>query len=688
MNVVLFMSMSHRSSPMNRFPAPVLIVTIILALLVIVSCGQTAERPTPTLIPLPAAEGSEMPNPSAAGASPTSDVRPTATNVPSTPGAPTPVPGPAVTPYLPSPQPQSLAHELPERDLHALAERLGGVPKGAHRTLEIVETDQQVGHQQPFFVVDIDTDTDTTYVIDATLQVVSPNAYWYVDDALDISDEDLRRAASQYESNVRPKLVEAFGDVWNPGVDGDPRLTVLHTDLGGSVAGYFDARHEFPRHTHPHSNEREMLFMDGSAFRPGSPEYMKVLAHELQHAIHWAHDQGEESWVNEGLSEVAAELVGYSPSFIDAFLSRPSTQLTFWEEGGGSIPHYGAATLFMLYLMERYGDADGLRALIAHPADGIDGIDAFLRPHSKTFDEVYGDWIVANYLDSDTGPYGYSKHQIQVARVDRIDEPGDTTGLLAPYSSRYFDIGSLPRDIVVEFQGDSATRQIATRCHSGEHCWWGNRGDSIDTSLTREFDLTNVSTATLEFMVWFDIEEDWDYAYVQASADEGETWTILEGDHTTDENPVGNSYGHGYTGASSGWLQERVDLTAFVGSKVLVRFEYITDAAVYEDGLVIDDITVPELDFLDDAESDNGWNTRGFELIDNVVPVDYVVLVIERRSNGADIVRRMEIDGDRRGTITVTGLGDEVRDAAVVVSPLARNTHHLSRFTLTVREGS
>ena len=686
MNVVLFMSMSHRSSPMNRFSVPVLIVTIILALLVVSSCGEAVDRQTPTLIPQPVDESPERPIPATDSVSPTSDAGPTATSIPLIATEPTQAPEPTVAPSLPSPLPRSLPHELPERDLHALAERLGGVPRGSHRTLQVVHTDQQTGHRQEFFATDIST--DTTYVVDATLQVVSPNAYWFVDDLLAIQDEDLQLAANEYESNIRPKLLEAFGDVWNPGVDGDPRLTVLHTDLGGGVAGYFDARHEFPRHTHPHSNEREMLFMDGEAFRPGSDEYMKVLAHELQHAIHWAHDQGEDSWVNEGLSEVATGLVGYSPTFIEAFLNRPSTQLTFWEELGGSIPHYGAATLFMLYLLEHYGESGSLRALIANPADGVEGINAFLRPHSKTFDEVYADWIAANYLDSETGPYGYSKHQIQVARIDRIDEPGDTTGHLAPYSSRYFDIGSLPRDIVVEFQGDAATRQIATRCHSGEHCWWGNRGDSIDTTLTREFDLTNLSTATLEFMVWFDIEEGWDYAYVEASADGGETWTILEGDHTTDENPVGNSYGHGYTGASNGWLQERVDLTPFVGSKVLVRFEYITDAAVYEDGLVVDDIAVPELDFLDDAEGDNGWNAQGFELIDNVVPVDYVVLVIERHRDGNDIVRRMEIDDDRRGAITVTGLGDEVRDAVVVVSPLARNTHHLSRFTLTVREGS
>ena len=73
-------------------------------------------------------------------------------------------------------------------------------------------------------------------------------------------------------------------------------------------------------------------------------------------------------------------------------------------------------------------------------------------------------------------------------------------------------------------------------------------------------------------------------------------------------------------------------------------------------------------DYLDDVKSDEGWNARGFERVDNVVPV------IERRRDGADTVRRMEIHEDGHGVIAVKGLGDEVRDAVMVVSPLARNT--------------
>lgn len=672
---------------MSRLPLPFSFLTAAVAVLVIASCGQATDPASPQHAPLLTDDVSETPATSAAPhPSPTAERGPTPTSVPPSPIAPSPVPEPTVIQDTSTPLPRSLSRELPERDLHELAERLGGVPKGSPRTLQEIRSDLKAGSQENFFVTD--AVTDTTYTIDATLQVVSSNAYWYVDDELDISDEDLQQAASEYESAIRPTLLEAFGDVWNPGVDGDPRLTVLHTDLGGGVAGYFDSRHEFPLHVQPNSNEREMLYMDGVGFRPGSPTYMSVLVHELQHAIHWAHDSSEESWVNEGLSEVATVEAGYEPTFIDAFLQSPSTQLTFWEELGGSIPHYGAATLFMLYLLEHYGDSGSLRSLIANPADGVEGISEFLRPHSTTFDEVYADWLAANYLDSDTGPYGYSNRDVQVRRIDTIDRPGETTGHLAPYSSHYFDLSKLSGDLFVEFNGDTTTRQVPTQCHSGDRCWWGNRGDSIDTTLTREFDLTALSTATLEFMTWFDIEEDWDYAYVEVSTDGGETWTILEGAYTTEEDPVGNSYGHGYTGSSSGWLHERIDLTPFVGSKVLVRFEYITDAAVYENGFVIDDIAIPELEFLDDAENHGEWDARGFERIDNVVPVDYVVLVIERRRDGADIVRRMEIDEDRRGGLAIGVLGQEVERLIVVVSPVARNTHQLSKFTLKVSAGS
>ena len=111
-------------------------------------------------------------------------------------------------------------------------------------------------------------------------------------------------------------------------------------------------------------------------------------------------------------------------------------------------------------------------------------------------------------------------------------------------------------------------------------------------TLTREFDLTGGSgPVTMSYSTWYDIEEDWDYAFVEASAD-GKTWEILTTPSGTDRNPFGNSYGWGYTGAASSWIQESVDLSKFAGQKVQVRFEYITDAAVNGEGLLLDDVRV------------------------------------------------------------------------------------------------
>ena len=58
----------------------------------------------------------------------------------------------------------------------------------------------------------------------------------------------------------------------------------------------------------------------------------------------------------------------------------------------------------------------------------------------------------------------------------------------------------------------------------------------------------------MSYQVWYNLEEKWDYAYVELSVDGGRTWQILETDNTSPENPIGISYGPGYTGDSGGWL--------------------------------------------------------------------------------------------------------------------------------------
>ena len=573
--------------------------------------------------------------------------------------------------------------EPPDRDLYELAQRLGGASIGSvPRVVNPDPVSYYEGHRETFWVNDLVD--NTAYTVEATLAVVSEHAYWYVDDDLTLSIDDLKQAARAYETEIRPLIVEYFGDIRSPGVDNDPHLTVLHTALP-AADGYYGSPDEYPSQVHPHSNQREMIYMDGSRLRPGSRSYLGVLTHELQHAVHWNKDWSEDAWVNEGMAELAKELAGYRAYFVDTFLADPEIQLNYWpDDPSATPPHYGAANLFLSYLAQRYGGYSMMKELVNQPEDGINGVEAYLSKFGVSFLDVFQDWVIANYLDAADGRYSYPDRQVRVRDAELIDDYGTRNDTVPQFAARYFDLRLAKGDALVSFQGDSEVTQVGTQCHSGRRCWWGNRGDSIDSTLTRVFDLSGLTAATLEFWTWFDVEEDWDYAYVEVSADGGDSWSILKGQHTTASNPVGNNFGDGYTGASGRWVQESIDISPYVGRKILVRFEYVTDDAVYLDGFLLDDVAVVELGFVDDAEEVGGWQSDGFLRIDNVLSQNYVVQLIEERTDGLASVRKLHLDESKKGQIIVRGFGSQLEHAVVVVSPVAKGTHQPARFALTI----
>jgi hypothetical protein len=231
-------------------------------------------------------------------------------------------------------------------------------------------------------------------------------------------------------------------------------------------------------------------------------------------------------------------------------------------------------------------------------------------------------------------------------------------------------------DLTLDFYGDTRARLLNTQPHSGEYLWYANRGDDSDMRLTRAFDLSGLSQATLQFWTWYDIEGDWDYGYVMASSDDGNTWQILRGPSTTDANPNGNNYGWGYTGRSGGgdrprWIEQQLDLSAYAGERVLVRFEYITDDALNYPGWAIDDVSIPGLGYVDDVEDgDGGWTAEGFVRTNNHVPQDYAVQLI---TFGAETsVRRLPLgeNGSARWSLPLA----DADHAVLLVSGLARVT--------------
>jgi hypothetical protein len=214
--------------------------------------------------------------------------------------------------------------------------------------------------------------------------------------------------------------------------------------------------------------------------------------------------------------------------------------------------------------------------------------------------------------------------------------------------------------------------------------WWANRGDESDSRLTRAFDLGGVSSATLKFWTWYFIEKLWDYGYVMVSTDGGATWTPLATSRTTTEDPHGNAYGPGYTGQSGGWVEEAVNLTPFAGRQVLVRFEYITDDAVTQPGLIVDDIRIPEIGYSYDAENgDDDWVSEGWLRMDNVLPQDFLVQLVQPGNTAVPVTRLLGPGDAPQGEWDIT-VGGEAGAAAIVVSGLAPVTTEPARYSYTL----
>ena len=137
--------------------------------------------------------------------------------------------------------------------------------------------------------------------------------------------------------------------------------------------------------------------------------------------------------------------------------------------------------------------------------------------------------------------------------------------------------------------------------------FWSDRGDDLDTRMTRSVADGGPLTATVKYS----IEDGWDYAFLQASSDGGATWEDVETSESyegTDESGF-NASGFGISGTSDGW----VDLTATVPNGTdAIRWRYLTDGAFVQDGFQVDNITL-DGEVIGDAETpDEGWTFKGF----------------------------------------------------------------------------
>ncbi|MEH7075291.1 immune inhibitor A domain-containing protein [Neobacillus drentensis] len=180
---------------------------------------------------------------------------------------------------------------------------------------------------------------------------------------------------------------------------------------------------------------------------------------------------------------------------------------------------------------------------------------------------------------------------------------------------------------------------------AGSFEYWGGQADEMDSNMVTDVDLTGKTSATLTFDAWYDIEEQWDFGFVQVSTDGGSTWKSLGNDHTrSDVVPEGyptilNSM-PGFTGKSDGWEAQTFDLSSYAGQKIKLRLRYATDWGSSFVGFFADNIKVVAdgKTVVDDgAESPTTpFTLNGFTKMDGNKLTNHYYLLEWRNHKGVD----------------------------------------------------
>jgi len=398
--------------------------------------------------------------------------------------------------------------------------------------------------------------------------------------------------------------------------------------------------------------------------------YEGTIAHEYEHAIHYDHDPDEASWVDEGMADLSGFFAGYghAEDHLAYYMVYHRTSLTNW---GGGLEDYGESYLFQLYLNENFGGPAFIKALVDEPANGIEGIENQLAAFSyaASFDDIYRDWTLANYLD-DVGLTGDSGARLG---YDALDIPSNDTwgysiewsiknyygsdnqgnfpldrywggyksgtvqypiGSIGPYGPMYLTYKGLQPELISNFRGDGTS---GITPYSGAYELYGGRAALLFNKCTMASPVTLGADAELSFWTWYEIEDLWDFGFVQISTDGGSTWTSLENsDTTSDHDPSAHpdvlANLPGFTGSSEGWVQETFDLGAYEGESVLVRFLYVTDWATELTGFFVDEIAITDSSgtlFSDGLETGSGnWVLEGWQHTTGLVVNDWQLTFI------------------------------------------------------------
>ena len=186
----------------------------------------------------------------------------------------------------------------------------------------------------------------------------------------------------------------------------------------------------------------------------------------------------------------------------------------------------------------------------------------------------------STYLDEDVENFMTYTYYVTAVYTETGEEsnPSNTVTVtpLPPMNFPFFDdfeTGGLYWNF--EDTWGLATNQSYSPSHSMTESPEGDYENNLDISTTLySFSLENSDSASLSFWTKYSLESGYDYTYLQISTN-GINWTNLET----------------FNGNQSSWIQKDYSLESYLGEPyVVIRFRFVSDTWVTEDGMYIDDL--------------------------------------------------------------------------------------------------
>ncbi|MGD0576736.1 MAG: peptidoglycan-binding domain-containing protein [Candidatus Staskawiczbacteria bacterium] len=291
------------------------------------------------------------------------------------------------------------------------------------------------------FNVDKSFDANGRTQMPATLIKIGSKLYFYVEKPWWDSQSPAKQAevltsldvlSGEFDNNIYPNLTSTFGSEWSPGIDNDPRISVLFESMNSTEGGYFREDDEYDKLQLPDSNQREMLYLSVSGI--DAPNAKIILAHEFTHLITFNQKNKifgveEDTWLNEARADYSSTILGYDDNYsgsnlqqrVKDFIENSSDSITDWT---GTKYDYASVDLFMHYLVDHYGIkilSDSLKS----KSVGIESINEALasnggpKGYPENFSQIFTDWTITLAINdcSQSPNYCYLNENLKDLRI-------------------------------------------------------------------------------------------------------------------------------------------------------------------------------------------------------------------------------------------------------------------------------